>query len=123
MKKIISPHVNIYKFPITAISSISTRLSGLYLSGLFIGGGVAKLINKDDYIYHKYLNLNNNYKSLLHYSVIVPSTYHTFGGIRHFIWDKYPQLMTNIKVTRSSYLLFGLTGVSSILAEKIINNK
>ena len=123
MKKIISPHVNIYKFPITAISSISTRLSGLYLSGLFIGGGVAKLINKDDYIYHKYLNLNNNYKSLLHYSVIVPSTYHTFGGIRHFIWDKYPQLMTNIKVTRSSYLLFGLSSLVSFFLEKNINKK
>lgn len=123
MNKNISPHVNIYKFPITAISSIATRLTGLYLTGLFLGGGIVKLTNKDDYIYHKYVNLNNNYKSLLHYSVIVPSTYHTFGGIRHFIWDKYPQLMTNIKVTRSSYLLFGLSSLVSFFLEKNINIK
>ena len=32
----ISPHVNIYKFPITAISSITNRISGLYLTGVFI---------------------------------------------------------------------------------------
>ena len=36
MKKIISPHVNIYKFPITAVSSITNRLTGLALTGLFI---------------------------------------------------------------------------------------
>jgi succinate dehydrogenase (ubiquinone) cytochrome b560 subunit len=118
MKKIISPHVDIYKFPITAISSISTRISGLYLSGLFVAGGIAKLTNKDDVIYKEYLKLNNNYKSLLHYSVIVPSTYHTFGGIRHFLWDKYPQLMTNFKVTRSSYLIFGLSSLVSFFVEK-----
>ena len=29
----ISPHVQIYKFPITAISSITNRLTGLSMSG------------------------------------------------------------------------------------------
>ena len=46
MSKKLSPHVTIYKFPITAISSIATRLSGVYLFGLFIGGGIIKLVNK-----------------------------------------------------------------------------
>ena len=123
MTKNISPHVSIYKFPITAISSIATRVSGVYLTGLFILGGISKMTNYDDYLYNHYKKLENSYKSLLHYSVIVPTTYHTFGGIRHFIWDKYPSLLTNKSVPKSSYLLFGLTGLSSILAEKLINKK
>ena len=35
MKKI-SPHVEIYKFPITAISSITNRVTGLALTGYFL---------------------------------------------------------------------------------------
>ena len=123
MTKNISPHVTIYKFPVTAISSIATRVTGVYLTGLFILGGISKITNYDDYLYNSYKKLDNKYKSFLHYSIIIPTTYHTFGGIRHFIWDKYPKLLTNKSVPKSSYLLFGLTGLSSILAEKLINKK
>jgi succinate dehydrogenase (ubiquinone) cytochrome b560 subunit len=123
MTKNISPHVSIYKFPVTAISSILTRVSGVYLSGLFIAGGISKLVNKDKYLYDKYNNLNSNLKTAFHYTIIFPSVYHTYGGLRHFIWDKYPKLLTNKSVPKSSYLLFGLTGLSSILAEKLINKK
>ncbi len=120
MTKNISPHVSIYKFPVTAISSILTRVSGVYLSGLFIAGGISKLVNKDKYLYDKYNNLNYNLKTAFHYTIIFPSVYHTYGGLRHFIWDKYPKLLTNKSVPKSSYLLFGLTGISSILFENII---
>ena len=120
MTKNISPHVSIYKFPVTAISSISTRVTGVYLSGLFIAGCISKLMNKDKYLYEKYNNLNQTYKSIFNYTIIFPVTYHTYGGIRHFIWDKYPKLLTNNSVTKSSVLLFGLSGISSILFENII---
>ena len=40
MKRKLSPHLNVYKFPITAVSSIATRLTGLSLSGLFIISGM-----------------------------------------------------------------------------------
>ena len=120
MTKNISPHVSIYKFPVTAISSISTRVSGVYLSGLFIIGGISKLTNKDKYLCQKYTELNSTYKTLFNYSIIFPITYHTYGGIRHFIWDKYPKLLTNSSVKKSSYLLFGLSSLSSILFETII---
>ena len=68
----------------------------------------------------KYNNLNQTYKSIFNYTIIFPVTYHTYGGIRHFIWDKYPKLLTNNSVTKSSVLLFGLSGISSILFENII---
>ena len=121
MKKIISPHVNIYKFPITAISSISTRLSGFYLSTLFVAGGIYSLTNSN-IVEKKYESLPNYQKRIINMSLIVPSTYHTLGGIRHFIWDKYPKLLENNKVSRSSFLLFGLTLGSSFIFEKLYEN-
>lgn len=119
MNKKISPHVNIYKFPITAISSISTRLSGLYLTGLFVGSGIYQLSGQNLELQKKYNQLENYQKKLLNFSVILPTTYHTLGGIRHFIWDKYPQLLTNTKVTKSSYLLFGLTLATTPIINKL----
>ena len=121
MKNNISPHVSIYKFPVTAISSISTRITGVGLTGFYLIGGISHLCNID--LYEKYKKLDNPYQRIINYSLILPSTYHTFGGLRHFIWDKYPKLLTNKSVPKSSYLLFGLTGISSILAEKLINKK
>ena len=120
MSKNISPHVSIYKFPITAISSIATRVSGLYLSGVFIGSGLVKIANDEDLFYNKYNSLDSKYKTIINYSIITPLTYHTYGGIRHFIWDKYPKFLTNQAVARSSYLLFGIAGISSVFFENIL---
>lgn len=121
MSKNISPHVSIYKFPVTAISSIATRLSGLYLTGAFVGYGFVKLANKEEMFAKKYEQCSHIQKLFLHQMLILPTTYHTFGGIRHFIWDKYPQLLTNNKVVKSSYLLFGLTIATSTLIEKVLS--
>lgn len=117
MGKNISPHVNIYKFPVTALSSITTRLTGLYLSGLFIVGGVYNLTDQKETLYDKYMKLSDVPKRLFNYSIIFPITYHTYGGIRHFIWDKYPSLLMNKSVTRSSYILFGGSIFTTIMYE------
>lgn len=118
MKRDISPHASIYKFPVTAISSIATRLSGLYLSGCYVGFGIATMYGVD---VKKYYNKLDKYQqTCLHYSFIVPSTYHTYGGLRHFLFDKYPSLLTNNKVAQTSYLLFGATIGTSIVVENYI---
>ncbi len=121
MTKNISPHVNIYKFPITAISSITNRVTGLYLTGLFIGGGLYQLTGKND-LQKKYEQLENPYKRLFHYSILFPTTYHTFGGIRHFLWDKYPSIFLNNKsVVKSSLILFCSSSLCTMLQEYILN--
>lgn len=116
----ISPHVNIYKFPLTAISSITNRVSGLYLTGVFVSGGIIVGLDKKDYILDKYNKLENYQKKILNYSVIIPSTYHTLGGIRHYIWDKNPKMITNKLGHRSSLALFGLSLTLPIIIENII---
>lgn len=116
--KLLSPHVSIYKFPITALSSITTRLTGLYLSGLFVGSGVCCLAGIDSY--KTFQKFENYQKQLIKYSIIFPVTYHGISGVRHFLWDKYPQMLQNNKVSKSSYILFGLASGLTILLEKNI---
>ena len=119
MKKNISPHVQIYKFPITAISSITNRITGLYLTGAYVGFGILNLTNYD--IMNNYYKLDKKHKKVIDYSLIFSSSYHTYGGIRHFIWDKYPKYLLNHSVAKSSYLLFGASILSTIVIDKIIN--
>ena len=45
--KNISPHVQIYRFPLTAISSITNRITGLGITGMYIGLGTAYLFNQN----------------------------------------------------------------------------
>jgi succinate dehydrogenase (ubiquinone) cytochrome b560 subunit len=116
----LSPHVSIYKFPITAISSITNRMSGLVLSGMYVTSGISCLIGIDDNIKEEYTKLEN--KELLHYSILFPCVYHTLGSIRHFIWDKYPSLLTNSSVQKSSFLLFTGSFISTYVVENHLNN-
>tara|TARA_B100000900_G_C20392721_1_gene639293 strand:+ start:295 stop:663 length:369 start_codon:yes stop_codon:yes gene_type:complete len=107
----VSPHVTIYKFPIGAITSVMNRITGASISVFFIGGGLSHLYGYNPISI--YDSLNNYQKPVVDFTILFPSVYHTFGGLRHFIWDKYPQYLTNPKVTKSSYSLLGISFVSS----------
>ena len=123
-KRVISPHVQIYTFPAAALSSITTRLTGLYLSGLFLGVGIAKAAHQDDKLQKRYEMLNKPIQMAFHYSLLFPAIYHTMGGMRHFLWDRFPSLLlTNTKVARSSYLLFAVSSASTVIVEKYINKE
>ena len=116
MKNKISPHVNIYRFPITAISSISNRISGLILTGAFLGTGSCCFFNLNLLEeYHKQSKIN---KKIINYLMIGSTSYHTLGGIRHIIWDRYPNLLNNKQVAQSSYYLFGSSLLISYFFEK-----
>ena len=119
--KNISPHVQIYKFPITAVSSITTRLTGLALTVLFVGFGTLCHFKKEDIIVKEYEKLSLPYKKAISYTLLTPTVYHTLGGVRHFVWDKYPKLLNNKAVAKSSILLFGLTIPFTFLSEKLIS--
>ena len=107
----VSPHVTIYKFPIGAITSVMNRITGASISVFFIGGGLTHLYGHNPISI--YDSLNNYQKPVVDFTILFPNVYHSFGGLRHFIWDKYPQYLTNPKVTKSSYSLLGISFVSS----------
>ena len=117
----VSPHVQIYKFPITAISSITNRVTGLGITGMYIGLGSSLLFNKN--VLELYDKAQQPAKTIINYTVLFPNIYHTFGGIRHFVWDKYPKYFTNVKVQNSSIAIFGLSVISTIFTESYILKK
>ena len=117
----VSPHVTIYKFPIGAITSVMNRITGASISVFFIGGGLSHLYGYNPISI--YDSLNNYQKPVVDFTILFPSVYHTFGGLRHFIWDKYPQFITKQLVHRSSLALFGVSILSTILSEKFILKK
>jgi len=115
--KNISPHVEIYKFPITALSSITNRVTGLYLTGIFMGSGIVGLVRPT--LLSDYKELDNKYKNMFEYTILFSSTFHIFGGLRHFIWDKYPALLNNKAVTKSSIYLICVSMISSFVVDNI----
>tara|TARA_B100001113_G_scaffold353684_1_gene359146 strand:+ start:10185 stop:10589 length:405 start_codon:yes stop_codon:yes gene_type:complete len=124
MKPNISPHVSIYKFPLTALSSITNRITGVVLSGGFVIIGISSFFPKQQTtILQKYESFKQ-YESMRIIKPILffPIIFHTLGGIRHFLWDFKPQLLSNSKVTKSSFILFGTTGIFYAILELIDKN-
>jgi len=117
----VSPHVQIYKFPIAAISSITNRVTGLGVTGMYIGLGSSLLFNKN--VLDLYDKAQQPTKTLINYTILFPNIYHTLGGIRHFVWDKYPKYLTNVKAHNSSIAILGLSFISTIFTESYILKK
>ena len=95
----LSPHLSIYRFPLGAISSITNRLTGFYLSGIFVGMGYYQFCPKK-------IEIPESWKTPLTYSLLFPTTYHTLGGLRHFLWDLNPKWITGKSTTYSSIGMF-----------------
>lgn len=122
----LSPHVTIYKFPLSAISSITNRLSGLYLTGLFLGCGIYHLVPEplqSKPLLEHWSQMDLYSQKAFHYSIIFPVIYHTFGGLRHFIWEYQPKYYTKNFGKYSSLFLFGGTFLASIGVEEYIQHK
>lgn len=48
------------------------------------------------------------------FSVAFPLLYHWLGGLRHTVWDKMPETVTNEGVEKASYAIFGVATVGSL---------
>lgn len=85
----LSPHLQVYKLPMTALMSISHRMSGVILSGglvlicafiIAVAMGPDAYLLLQEYIAHPYVTL-----FLFLWSAVL--YFHLFSGIRHLIWD------------------------------------
>tara|TARA_Y100000768_G_scaffold386892_1_gene376438 strand:- start:2485 stop:2850 length:366 start_codon:yes stop_codon:yes gene_type:complete len=119
--KNLSPSLEIYKFPVTAITSIINRVTGIALSGLFVCGGLVCLFEKEHHLKSLYNKVPEEYKQNINYIIITPAVYHTLGGIRHLIWDYYPnEFLNNKNVKKSSLLLISMTFPITHFCEKYL---
>ena len=119
--KYLSPSLEIYKFPVTAITSIINRITGISLSGLFVCGGLVCLVERENELGSLYKEIPSEYKQNLNYMLLTPAVYHTLGGIRHMVWDSFPEMFLNNKqVKNSSLALISLTFPVTHFCEKYL---
>ncbi len=123
--RILSPHLSVYKFPITAISSITNRVSGMYITLIGLSSSFFCFTNENtkNKFYNFYYNLNDYQKIFLNSSILYPFGYHFSGGLRHLIWDSFPHLLTNSRVANSSKFLFFASIIPTLLLENKLRTK
>jgi succinate dehydrogenase (ubiquinone) cytochrome b560 subunit len=124
MKKLgrpVSPHVTIYAFPVTALSSITNRVTGCILACGFAGLGGIELVFGSGSALQLMQTLGSQgfiVTSTTKFAVSFPLVFHYMGALRHFAWDYMPERLSNQEeVVKSSYYMFGgATAVSAALA-------
>jgi succinate dehydrogenase (ubiquinone) cytochrome b560 subunit len=112
----VSPHVTIYSFPIGALSSITNRVTGVALSLGCAGLGAIELVGGSGTALQVMQMVGSSSTILAagaKFSVAFPISYHYLGALRHIAWDNKPDMLTNVDVEKSSYILFGASTVLS----------
>ncbi|CAI5712819.1 unnamed protein product [Peronospora destructor] len=111
----ISPNVTIYKFPVSAISSIANRFSAVGMSFAFVGGSALGFVGADlpglIYMAQDTIPFFAPASKLL---VAFPASYHVLCAARHSLWTYKPELINNVEGSSSSYAVFAAAGVISL---------
>ena len=106
----ISPHVSIYRFPLPAIASITTRITGVALT--FGAAGVAALSLTDPLGGFQAVEaIKSSAPALVPVAkavVAFPIVYHYLSGLRHLWWDRTAQGFSMDAMRQSSTLLLAL---------------
>jgi len=109
-KRPISPHMMVFAFPFTALTSVTNRITGTALSFYAFGFGCAEMIGGSGTSLEmmQFLGAQGLVVSILAKGAFgFPVIYHYLGAVRHTIWDHNPQLLTQKDGDRASFLLVG----------------
>lgn len=86
----VSPHVTIYAFPVTAISSITNRATGVGLSLGFAGGAAFAAIGGDvPSLIYAAQDVIPGFAPMSKFLVAFPLTYHSLCAARHVVCALY----------------------------------
>ncbi|TVY34577.1 Succinate dehydrogenase cytochrome B subunit, mitochondrial [Lachnellula occidentalis] len=115
-----SPHLTIYAPQIPWILSITNRITGSVLSGAFYIFGSAYLVAPLLGWHLDSASMAAAFgawpvaaKVMTKFAFALPFTFHSFNGIRHFVWDS-GRAFKNATVIKTGWFVMGLTGVSSL---------
>ena len=114
----VSPHVTIYALPVSAIASITTRITGVLLSFGAFGIGAADLVAGPGTSLELMQSLaaaGPMVAAPAKLAVAFPLVFHSLGALRHFVWDYFPdRFLNNVDVPKSSVALFGSASLISL---------
>lgn len=107
----VSPHVTIYQFPIAALTSITIRVTGCALTFGAAGVGLVEILAGNGAALSLMQEIAGTgypvVTAAAKFSVSFPCVYHYLGGVRHLLWDNFPEMLTNVDVKKASYALVG----------------
>jgi succinate dehydrogenase (ubiquinone) cytochrome b560 subunit len=112
----LSPHVDIYAFPPSAISSITVRITGVAMAAGTCGIAGAALTGGDVATLMGSLGSMGFVGPAAKIAVTFPLTFHYLGAVRHAVWDRMPSTVTNEVAQQSSYAMFAASGAASLLS-------
>lgn len=85
----ISPHLQIYKLPVTALISITHRITGVFLiTGLIGFLAICIFYEMGEHFYNTMQTFLNSFMAKIGlFGFFTALGLHTVHGIRHLIWD------------------------------------
>ncbi|GBG25025.1 Succinate dehydrogenase cytochrome b560 subunit, mitochondrial [Hondaea fermentalgiana] len=110
----VSPHILIYAWPLAAISSVTTRVTGGLLAVGVYGIGIGSLLGGDMPATMASLGASG-LGPLVKLSVAFPLSYHFLGATRHFYWEKFPEGLNVDSQRMSSIGIFAGSGLISFI--------
>lgn len=120
-KRPLSPHLQVYRLPLAAITSILNRITGVGMtlaSVLIVWWFAAGAFGAE---YFEFVDglLTSIIGNIVLLGSLAALWYHMLNSIRHLIWDTGRMMDVEI-VEKSSYVVFGATAVAIILTILVV---
>lgn len=112
----LSPHLSVYQFKYTLLTSILNRLTGLALSlGSVLFTCWLGALSRGPQAYEAALPLlTHGLAKLVYAALLVAFCYHLVGGIRHLVWDT-GRYMERAQSYRSAWIVAGVTALLAVV--------
>uniref|UniRef100_A0A8D8AYK1 Succinate dehydrogenase cytochrome b560 subunit, mitochondrial n=1 Tax=Culex pipiens TaxID=7175 RepID=A0A8D8AYK1_CULPI len=107
-----SPHLTIYSFQLTAVLSITHRMTGMALAGYATALGLGALAMPHDATHYLTMleGLSAPTLMALKFTMAYPFSYHTVNGVRHLFWD-LGKFLSIKEVYTTGYTMLLVSGV------------
>lgn len=109
----LSPHLSIYRLPVTAITSILNRITGVALlgAGFLVVWWLLAASSSAEYYAFADAVITSFLGDIVMTLAVWALWYHALGGLRHLYWDTGEGL----EVETAEKLSYGIIGVSVVL--------